>query len=444
MLAEIFSFKKLLPVLVFAGLITALVFNFKDWNSSTSYFNDMMRFDNYAIMFSSLIIEIAILWFIMSQNFFQSESSVTDHYAVIIFSIAGAIVMTGFANIIMLFIGIEILSISMYIMASSNKSDKLSNEAGLKYFLMGSFATGFLLFGIALIYGASGSFNLTAIANYALINSAALPSIFTAGLLLLMAGLLFKVAAVPFHFWAPDVYEGSPAPVTAFMATVVKIAAFAAFFRLFYISFSAIVSSWVNILMIISAVTMIAGNILAISQLSLKRMLAYSSIAHAGYMLMAVIACNATGQRGLLLYSYAYAASSLGAFALLKVISQQRMSERIEALQGLGRKNPLLAVSITIIMLSLAGIPPMAGFFGKYYIFYAAIQQGYVLLVIIAVISSLIGVYFYFRPVITMLQAPADETTKIIIPAFDIAFIAVMALITLFIGLVPHLFFDML
>ena len=186
--AEIFSFKKLLPLLVFGGLIVALIFNFKDWNTSTSYYNDMFRFDNYAILFSSLIIEIALIWFLISSGLFKSESSLTDHYAILLFSIVGAVVMTGFSNMIMLFIGIEILSISMYVMAASNKSDVRSNEAGLKYFLMGAFATGFLLFGIALIYGVCGSFNLTTIANYVTLNAAVLPSMFYAGLILLMCG----------------------------------------------------------------------------------------------------------------------------------------------------------------------------------------------------------------------------------------------------------------
>lgn len=443
MLAEIFNAKKLLPLLVFTGLCLALFFNFQDWNSNTAYFNDMMRFDNYAIMFSSLIIEVSMLWFFMSQSFFKSESSITDHYAVLLFAIAGAVVMTCYSNLIMLFIGIEILSISMYIMAASDKANVKSNEAGLKYFLMGSFATGFLLFGIALIYGVCGSFNLSAIANYINENTTTLPSLFYAGMILLMVGLFFKISVVPFHWWAPDVYEGSPTPVTAFMATVVKAAAFAAFFRLFSTCFTSIASWWVDIIMIVSAITMIVGNILAVSQTSLKRMLAYSSISHAGYMLMAIIACNATGAKALLLYSYAYAAASLGAFAFLNVMNEQLKTESIDAMRGLSKKNPMLAVILTIIMLSFAGIPPLAGFFAKYYMFFATIEKGYIWLVVIAVISSLIGVYYYLRPVIMMYQSSKEEN-QIVLPPLSLAFMAIIALLILLLGFAPQLIVDMI
>lgn len=443
MLAEIFNFKKLLPVLVFAGLCLALFFNFQDWNTNTSYYNDMMRFDNYAIMFSSLIIEISMLWFFMSQSFFKSETSLTDHYAVMLFAIAGAIVMTCYTNIIMLFIGIEILSISMYIMAASDKSNVKSNEAGLKYFLMGSFATGFLLFGIALIYGVCGSFNLTAIANYVTNNATTLPSLFYAGLILLLVGLFFKISVVPFHWWAPDVYDGAPTPVTAFMATVVKVAAFVAFFRLFSSCFTSIQSWWVDVMMIISAITMIIGNVIAVSQTSFKRMLAYSSISHAGYMLMAIIACNTTGAKALLLYSFAYAAASLGAFAFLNIMSNQLKNENIDAMRGLAKNNPMLAIILTIIMFSFAGIPPVAGFFAKYYMFYASVEKGNIWLVIVAVISSLIGVYYYLRPVIIMYQT-SKEDNQIVLPPVSLLFMAVIALLILLLGFAPQLIIDLI
>ena len=443
MLAEIFSFKKLLPLLVFAGLLLALYFNFKEWGQSISYFNDMFRFDNYSILFSTLIIEIGIIWFLISQGFFKNETSLTDHYAVMLFAIVGGVTMTGFTNLMLLFVGLETLSISMYVMAASNKGNVLSNEAGLKYFLLGSFATGFILFGMALIYGVCGSFNLTAIANFVTENSTNLPAAFYAGLILLTSGLLFKVSAVPFHFWTPDVYEGSPTQVTAFMATIVKAAAFAGFFRLFYICFGTIITSWVEILMAIAALTMIIGNVLAVSQHSFKRMLAYSGIAHAGYMLMAIVACNTMGARGLLIYTYAYAAASLGAFAFLYVMSDQLKNENIDSMQGLGNRNPLLGIFLSIILLSLAGIPPLAGFFGKYYIFYAVMEQGHIGLVILAVVNSLIGVYYYLRPVFTMFQPTKDES-PVMLPPFTLFFMGLIVLMIFIIGFAPQLIFDLL
>jgi NADH-quinone oxidoreductase subunit N len=443
MLAEIFSFKKLLPLLVFAGLLLALFFNFQDWNTNISYFNSMMVFDNYAILFSSLIIQIVILWLLMSQNFFKSENSITDHYAIILFSVVGAILMTCFSNIIMLFIGLEILSISMYVLAASNKNSLRSNEAGLKYFLMGSFATGFLLFGIALIFGVTGSFNLAEITTYVNSNAAVLPSMFYGGIVLLLVGMLFKISAVPFHWWAPDVYEGSPTPVTAFMSTVVKTAAFAAFFKLFSTCFISVANYWTDILIIVSAASMIIGNLLAVSQTNLKRMLAYSSIAHAGYMLMAIIACNSAGSKALLIYTYAYAAASLGAFAILNIMGEQLKSLDITSLIGLSKKHPQMAVLITIIMLSFAGIPPLAGFFAKYYMFYSVIEQGHIWLVIIAVVSSLIGVYYYLRPVITMYTSSKEEN-QISFSQSNMLFMLLIVLVLLFLGFAPQLLIDLL
>ena len=443
MLAEIFSFKKLLPLLVFAGLLIALFFNFQDWNTGISYFNNMMVFDNYAILFSSLIIQMVILWILMSQNFFKSESSITDHYAIILFSVVGAIIMTCFSNIVMLFIGLEILSISMYVLAASNKNSLRSNEAGLKYFLTGSFATGFLLFGIALIFGVTGSFNLADISAYVANNAGTLPTMFYGGIVLLLVGMLFKISAVPFHWWAPDVYEGSPTPVTAFMATVVKTAAFAAFFRLFSTCFTSVADYWTDILIWVSAASMLIGNLLAVSQNNLKRMLAYSSIAHAGYMLMAIIACNSVGSKALLIYSYAYAAASLGAFALLNVMGDQFNTVDTKSLSGLSKKHPQLAVLFTIIMLSFAGIPPLAGFFAKYYMFFAVIQKGHVWLVILAIVSSLFGVYYYLRPVMAMYSSSKDEN-QLEFSQSKMVFMYLIVLILIFLGFAPQLLTDLL
>ena len=282
LLAEIFNFKKWLFPAVIVGLVATIGVAVKDWNTTIHYYSDMMVFDNFAICFTVLICCIALLWFFMSQSYFTEETNVTDHFALVLFSLVGAVCMLSYNNMAMLFLGIEILSLSLYVMAGSKKNSLLSNEAALKYFLMGSFATGFLLFGIALIYGATGSFHLSKIAAFVVESKGQIPTFFYGGVLMMLIGLSFKVSAAPFHFWAPDVYEGSPTVVTAFMATIVKTAAFAAFFRLFSTCFIGVSGIWTDVVAIMCVLTLLIGNITAVYQQNTKRMLAFSSVAHAG------------------------------------------------------------------------------------------------------------------------------------------------------------------
>ncbi len=389
------------------GLAAALGGAVLDWDSGTSYFNDMVRMDNYSLAFTILLIALAMLWFTMSPAFFEEPSSKTDHYALIIFTLTGAQLMVSFSNMLMLFLGIEILSICLYVLAGSRKTDLNSNEAALKYFLLGAFATGFLLFGMTLIYGVTGSFNTTEIADYFTREAGSLNVLATAGLLLMFTAMCFKVSAVPFHFWAPDVYQGAPTVVTAFMASVVKTAAFAALLRLFLLAFPLSAGIFENTVWIVSAATILLGNITAVYQKSFKRMLAYSSISHAGYMLLAILALDQGAASSLLFYTTAYSLSSIAAFGLLLIIVKKTGDESIDAFRGLAKSNPLLALITIITMLSLAGIPPLAGFFAKYYIFSSAISAGYTGLVIVAIIGSLIGVYYYFRVIINLF----DTTT---------------------------------
>ena len=441
MLAEIFSFKKILPVLVFFGLATALYFNFNDWSTYHSYFYNMTTIDNFSIVFSSLLIGAVIMWLLMAGSYYRDENKITDHLAIICFALVGGILMTSYTNLMMLFVGIETISISMYVLAASDKVSLRSNEAGLKYFLMGAFATGLLLFGIALIYGCTASFDLGVIAGY--VSAGNLPQMFYVGLILILSGMFFKAGVIPFHWWTPDVYQGAPTAITAFMATVLKAAAFASFFRLFQMSFAGVAGWWIEILIIVSAVTMIFGNLMAVSQTSLKRLFAYSSIAHAGYMLMAIIACNDMGARSLILYAYAYSAASIGAFAFLIILINQLQTDHQDALKGLAYSNPLLAIFLAVILISLAGIPPTAGFFAKYYLFTTLISQGYVGLVIIAVLSSLIGVYFYLRPIIFMFQHSNVET-KLKISQSSLAFFALVTLIIVILGFMPQLIIEII
>lgn len=410
MMADVLHLRRLVLPVTVAGLIAAIVLNVMQWNDTGTWFNQMLVFDHYGIAFSISITVIALLWILIRPSYFGNDAVRPELPSLLLFCLAGALVMISYADLTMLFIGLEILSISLYILCSSDKLNMRSNEAGMKYFLMGSFATGFLLFGIALVYGATGTFNLEGIAHYLTNTGDGVPSIFYAGIMLMLMGLLFKVSAVPFHFWAPDVYEGSPAPVTAFMATLVKTTAFAALYRLFSTSFAEVSSFWASALSVIAAITMLGGNILAVSQSGFKRMLAYSSVAHAGYLLLAVVAMNQISAGALFLYTTAYSLASLGAFALADSRGEE---SKISDLKGLAGRNPGLAVAIVILMFSLAGIPPVAGFFAKYYLFYGTLLSGYTWLVLIAVLSSLIGVYYYFRVIYTIFQPAAEENAPV-------------------------------
>jgi NADH-quinone oxidoreductase subunit N len=435
MMAEVFRFKKAIVAIIFLGLAAAMGSIVMEWNQGTSHYNRMLLTDNYALAFSAVLIATTMLWLIMARSYFSVESNTAEHSSLVLFALCGGVIMVSYSDLTMLFIGLEILSISLYVLAGSDKKNVKSNEAGLKYFLMGAFATGFLLFGIALIYGATGTFNLNDIADSIRSQGTSLPGFVLVGILLMMVGLCFKIAAVPFHFWAPDVYEGAPTLITAFMATVVKTAAFAGFYRLFSTSFLEFREGWVPTLAIISAVSMIGGNILAVWQQSLKRMLAYSSIAHAGYMLMAIVALNERSPGAILLYASAYSLSSITAFALLHAVSANG-NEQISGLRGLAKSNPLIAFLMVIALLSLAGIPPVAGFFAKYYIFTGALQSGYTWLVLTAVVSSLIGVYYYFRVLYTMLQ-PGTEMKEF--PVSHKMVMLITAVLSLAIGILPSL-----
>ncbi|MES2139275.1 MAG: NADH-quinone oxidoreductase subunit N [Bacteroidota bacterium] len=435
LLAEIFSFKKLLYPFVLIGLVATFIFNLSDWNTNITYFK-MMHYDNYAVAFTSVILVIAFLWFLMSESYFKEETSLTDHFALILFALAGTVIMVSYTNMTMLFLGIEILSISMYILAGSKKDDLGSNEAAFKYLIMGAFATGFLLFGITLIYGSTGSFDLTEIKDFVTSHQGTVPSIFYAGVLLMLIGLSFKVSAAPFHFWAPDVYQGAPTVITAFMATIVKTAAFAAFLRLFSTSFASVNDTWVNIVWVMAALTLLVGNITAVMQTSTKRMLAYSSVAHAGYMLLALLAGNSYSSSAILFYTTAYSIGSIATFCILNIVTNAKGNDSVDSFNGLGKSNPLLAFVMTIALLSLAGIPPTAGFFAKYYIFTAAFQSGFTGLVLIAIVASLVGVYYYFRIIIAMYFKESQDETIAIQLNHKILLI-VVAVVTILLGLFP-------
>lgn len=441
MLAEVLNLRKLLVPLVIIGLSFIFWVNFQEWNTPSDLtigpvsLANMVMFDHFSIAFSGLAIIIAILLFILSANYYSNEEkNLSDYLSILIFALVGALVMFSFANLAMLFLGIEILSISIYIMAGSRRFDKRSNESGFKYFLMGAFASGFLLFGIALVYGAAGSFEFSKITQY--LNSSDIHPMFHTGVLLILFALLFKVSAVPFHFWSPDVYEGAPVLITAFMSTLVKVAAFGAIYRLFNTAFVGIIPFTEPILYAVIIATLFVSNAIALQQQNVKRMLAYSGISHAGYMLIAILSMINKTDDALYFYSVSYAIATIGLFALVISTFKSNMSEQFEAFNGLSKKNPFAAAAITIFLLSMAGIPPLAGFFGKYNLFSEAVSAGYINLVIIAVINSAISIYYYFKMILAMYTKPADEKPLVITCSYwTVAVICL--LLTIIIGVVP-------
>jgi NADH-quinone oxidoreductase subunit N len=428
----------LLPVII-TGLIAAIGINLTEWNGGHHYFNEMMIVDNYSVAFNGVLIFTSILVFMFAGNYYrQVERALEDVYSLMLFALSGAVLMTSYANLVMLFLGIEILSISMYVLAGSKKFDLASNEAAMKYFLTGSFATGFLLFGIALIYGTTGSFNLNDIAAYTVNNKETLPYYFRVGIILIMIGLSFKLAVAPFHFWAPDVYHGSPTLITAYMATVVKIAGIAAFYRLFDICFANVSELWVRTLLIFSVATIFIGNLAGLYQNNMKRLLAYSSIAHAGYMIMGIVAINSTSAGALLLYAASYSIVTIAAFGIIILVREVRHNDDIETFNGLARTNPYMAFTLTIAMLSLTGIPPLAGFTAKYYIFTSAMENGYLWLVILALLGSAVSAVYYFRPIIAMYLKEGNWPAIPVTRTYKIQLIAI-TILTLLLGLVPAL-----
>ena len=427
----------LLPVTII-GLLAAVATSVMQWNKGAQpIFHGMMLFDNFSVAFSVIAIVSTILILLLSKEYFERISThVAEYYAIILFSLAGIIVMVSYNNLTMLFIGIEIMSVSLYILAGIRKSDFASNEASLKYFLMGAFSTGFLLFGITLIYGATGSFNLQVIRDWVLVHPKGTDPLLGTGIMLIIVGLCFKVGAAPFHFWIPDVYEGSPTLITAFMSTVVKTAGFAAFLRLFSECFAPMSEFWMPALLIITIITLFIGNITALYQQSFKRMLAFSSISHAGYLLFAIVALGATSANSVFMYSTAYSIASIIAFGALILVHQQSGSDNFDTFNGLAKKNPFLALVLTISMLSLAGIPLTAGFIGKFFVFSGALEQYHTTLVILAVVNAIISIFYYFRVIIAM-YFRSSERDEVSVPAYFSFVLGLAALVTIAIGVYP-------
>ena len=441
LLFEILDFRKAIIPVTIIGLLGVLGLTVADYNAPASYYNNMISVNNFSVTFSSLFIVLTIFLVALSHNFYENhQSKLSDFIAIKIFLLSGAVAMVSFGNLAMFFLGIEVLSISLYILVASNRMNVKSNEAGMKYFLMGSFASGIILFGICLVYGAMGSFDVSEISQMS--QSAELPIWFPIGIILLSIGMLFKIAAVPFHFWAPDVYEGSPSMTTATMSTLAKVVAMATFFKLLTALNADLNYNFQLVIVIISIASMTVGNIMALKQSNVKRMLAFSGISHAGFMIMTLLSIG-TSAGSLLYYATAYSLAGIGAFSVLLYVCKNQNNEDITNFHGLGKTNPLLAAVLTGSLLSMAGIPIFSGFFAKLALFNQTIDAGYLVVVIVAVINSIISVGYYFKLILAMYSKEPNETRTG--KPFLIYAVAILSLLlNIALGLFPSLVMDLI
>ncbi|MFN3532861.1 MAG: NADH-quinone oxidoreductase subunit N [Candidatus Brocadia sp.] len=422
------------------GIVIAAIFARNPTGTTLFSFNETFTIDNYSLFFNFIFLLSTGLTILISHSYIKREEiNHGEYYALLMFATIGMMLMAAGADLLNIYIGLEVMSISIYILTGFKRSKLISNEASLKYFLLGAFATGFLLYGISVIYGSTGTINLKQIAGFIAGKGGISDPLLLMGMGLIVIGLGFKVASVPFHAWVPDVYEGAPTAITAFMSVGPKAAGFAAFLRIFITAFGPTHYEWQKIIYILAVLTMTIGNIVAIAQTNIKRMLAYSSIAHAGYLLIALVAANNMGVPGTLFYILAYTFMNIGAFAIVIVLSHKGDEFiKINDYAGLGFKHPLLAIAMTLFMLSMAGVPPMAGFVGKFYIFSAAIKSGYVGLAVIGVINSVISVYYYLRITVIMYMKESNrEFTPLTISPLIVAAIVISVFGTLQLGILP-------
>ncbi|MBM4424642.1 MAG: NADH-quinone oxidoreductase subunit N [Chloroflexi bacterium] len=405
-------------------------------------FGGMIVLDGFTVFLNVLVLGTGGLAVLLALNYLKRVNIERgEFYTLLLFSIAGMMMMASAGDLIVVFLALETLSIPLYILSGFARPRLDSEESALKYFLLGAFASGFLVYGIALTYGATATTSLSQIAAAVAANGAlAADPLLLAGAALILVGLGFKVAAVPFHMWAPDVYEGAPTIVTAFMSVGAKIGGFAALVRVFFIAFPALAAHWTPVVAAISALTMILGNVAAIAQSSIKRMLAYSSIAHAGYVLMAVVAGGAGTMAGFaassaVFYLLGYAVMNLGAWAVVMAVEKDGAAAKVDDFAGLGATRIGMALAMTVFMLSLTGLPPTIGFIGKFYVFRAAIDSGYMWLAVVGVITSLISAFYYLRVVMVMwMQSGQGEAVT---PLGLSTVVTLSALATFILGIVP-------
>lgn len=422
--------------MTFTGLLLVLVYTIANFGEEASLFQGGYLADNYAAYFKILFTTATLLISLGASRYLKRfGDKKSEFYSLMVFATLGMVIMASAGDFITLYVGLELMTISFYILTAFLLGDGLSAEAGLKYLVLGAMSSAILLFGISLIMAFTGTTVIGAIAAGLMTEPAVV-----AGIVLIAAGFAFKISVVPFHMWTPDIYQGAPIPVTNYLAVASKAAAFAAMVRVFMVAVDAapgLTLDWNLILAILAAMTMVIGNLIALAQTDIKRLLAYSSIAQAGYILAGLAAANAYGLKGVLFYAMLYVFCNTGAFIIATAVEVDSGSTAIEAFRGLSKRSPALAAIMTICLLSLAGIPPLAGFVGKFYLFAGAIQQGYLWLALIGLIMSMVSVYYYLNVSRVMYIEEADKQEPVESGgAFRLA-LWVCALATIFLGCYP-------
>jgi NADH-quinone oxidoreductase subunit N len=417
-----------------AGIAAILLWGHK----STSL--EMVAADNIGLFVTVTLVIVGLLSLAISAPTIDRERLPRgEYYALMLFATSGMMLMATASDLLLIFLALEVLSLAVYVLTGIRRSSPLATEAAFKYFLLGAFSSAFFLYGIAFTYGLTGSTRLDRIANLVAGQAAAPTAMQLLAIGLLVIGFAFKVAAVPFHMWTPDAYEGAPPAVTAFMSTGVKAAAFAAFVRVFVSAFAPLRGQWADVIWVIAAATMIVGTVVGVAQSNVKRMLAYSSIGHGGYLLVALLAANAIGRSAVLFYLLTYAITNIGAFGVIALLEAvDRPNDRVSDYAGLWNSHPALAALMTIFLLSLGGFPPMAGFIAKWYVFSAAVTAGYTWLAVIGVLTSVVSVFFYLR-IVVMMYMTADDSLRVVppVPKLAGAALVVSAILIFYLGILP-------
>ncbi len=427
------------------GLVGAAIAALLLWNRGAMSFG-IVAADNFGLFVTLTLVVVGILSIAISGPTIDRERLPSgEYYALMLFAIAGMILMATATDLLLIFLALEVLSLAVYVLTGIRRQSPIAAEAAMKYFLLGAFASAFFLYGIAFTYGLTGSTRLDRVGSLMAAQAMSPTPMQLLAVGLLAVGFAFKVAAVPFHMWTPDAYEGAPPAVTGFMSTGVKAAAFAAFARVFLSAFEPLRGQWSVVLWAIAAATMVVGTVVGVAQSNVKRMLAYSSIGHGGYILVALVAANDLGKGAILFYLLTYAITNLGAFGVLAVLDTgERANDRVADFAGLWNERPVLAVLMTIFLLSLGGFPPLAGFIAKWYVFAAAVKAGYNGLAIIGVLTSVVSVFFYLRIVVMMYMTPREDPEAVPpIPTAAFAALVVSAILLFYLGILPTRILDL-
>ncbi|MBF0438780.1 MAG: NADH-quinone oxidoreductase subunit NuoN [Magnetococcales bacterium] len=426
-----------ISAMVIAGVAIATAITLRGGDTTT--FGGFFINDAFARFMKVLMFLATGLVLFMSQEFMRRNKFDGGEYQVLtLMALLGGLIMASAGDFIILYLGLELMSLSIYVLAAFRRDDKRSNEAGLKYFVLGSMASGFLLYGISLIYGTTGTTLFTGVATALQAGTGHISPATVMGVILVLAGMSFKVAAAPFHMWAPDVYEGSPTSVTAFMAVLPKIAAFAAIFRVLLVAFPTLHVQWNPVLQFLAVASLAVGAVAAIGQTNIKRMLAYSSIGHVGFILLGLTTHNALGFQSVLVYLAIYIFTNVGAFAIILLLNREGIGDEIDDYKGLARQRPMLAILMAMFMFSMAGIPPLAGFMGKLYVFMAAIEAGQFGLAITGVLFSAVGAFYYLRIVkLIYFDQPKEGAFTMVMDLPARAILTVAGVIILYWGIFP-------